>query len=323
MEECAVTLYLRFICIAAIAVVISSCDGQKPDPDFSPFVHHPAIAKGTVKILFDQAHNNIHTMRGTYRPFVELLEHDGYTIHPNDDPFSTQSLQGYTLLVISNPKGKERKYDPAFTEEECSAVEEWVRSGGNLLLIADHYPIGSAAEILGKRFGISMSKGFTNDSVYFDSASFTEDQVNGKSQLVFSRATGLLLDHPITRGRDSSERINRIITFTGQSLSGPEGSSGFLKLSSTAADVIPDSIWEVPDMIFFTNTFTRFADPVSAAGRYQGISLEFGNGRVVVMGEAAMLTAQVAGEEKFGMQLPGIDNKQLALNIVHWLSHRL
>ncbi|MBI2427822.1 MAG: DUF4350 domain-containing protein [Ignavibacteriales bacterium] len=315
--------YLHFICIVLISNVLSSCDGQKADPDFSPAVQRPSVTKGEVKILFDEAHNNIHTTDGTYRPFVELLENDGYRIDKNKDPFSGESLQGYYILVISNPKGKERKYDPAFTEEECSAVEEWVRSGGNLLLIADHHPIGSAAEILGKRFGVSMSKGFTNDSVYFDSSSFTHSQVNGKSQLVFSRANGLLLDHPITLGRDSTERIERIITFTGQSLSGPEGSAGFLKLSSTATDVIPDSIWEEPDMIFFTNTFTRFADPVSAAGRYQGIALEFGKGRVVVMGEAAMLTAQVAGEEKFGMQVTGIDNKQLALNIVHWLSRLL
>lgn len=313
----------RFTLIAAIAAVLSACDGQRPDPDFSPLVHRRAVAHGNVKILFDQAHNNMHTMSGTYRPFVELLEHDGYTIHQSDDPFTSQSLEGYTVLVIANPKGEERKYDPAFTEEECSAVEGWVRGGGNLLLIADHYPIGSAAEILSRRFGISMSNGFTNDSVYFDSSSFTQSRINGKSQLVFSRENGLLLDHPITLGRDSGERIDRIITFTGQSLSAPEGSAGFLQLSSTAADVIPDSIWEEPDMIFFTNTFTRFADPVSAAGRYQGVATEFGKGRIVVLGEAAMLTAQVSGEEKFGMQLPGIDNKQLALNILHWLSRIL
>ncbi|MEW5799229.1 MAG: DUF4350 domain-containing protein [Bacteroidota bacterium] len=315
--------YLYVVCVVTAAVILSSCDGQKADPDFSAAVKKPAIQEGSVKILFDEAHNNIHTMAGTYRPFVELLEHDGYTIHQNVDPFSTQSLQGYSILVISNAKGKERKYDPAFTEEECSAVEEWVRNGGSLLLIADHYPMGAAAQNLSKRFGIAMSNGFTNDSIYFDSLSFTQNQINGRSQLVFSRENGLLLDHPITLGRDSSERINRIITFTGQSLNGPEGSAGFLKLSSTASDVIPDSIWEEPEMIFFTNTFTRFADPVSVAGRYQGMAMEFGKGRVVVLGEAAMLTAQVSGEEKFGMQVKGIDNKQLALNIVHWLTRIL
>jgi hypothetical protein len=50
-----------------------------------------------------------------------------------------------------------------------------------------------------------------------------------------------------------------------------------------------------------------------------------GKGRVIVLGEAAMLSAQLAGPNKmaFGMNRPGIDNRQLALNIVHWLSGAL
>ncbi|HYN25556.1 MAG TPA: hypothetical protein VES69_10995, partial [Pyrinomonadaceae bacterium] len=61
---------------------------------------------------------------------------------------------------------------------------------------------------------------------------------------------------------------------------------------------------------------------VSAAGRAQGIAFKFGKGRVVVLGEAAMLSAQLAGAEKrpMGMNVPGSDNRQLALNIMHWLS---
>jgi hypothetical protein len=60
----------------------------------------------------------------------------------------------------------------------------------------------------------------------------------------------------------------------------------------------------------------------SAAGRAQGIALKFGKGRVVVLAEAAMMSAQLAGPErrKFGMNRPGIDNRQMALNIMHWLS---
>jgi hypothetical protein len=63
-------------------------------------------------------------------------------------------------------------------------------------------------------------------------------------------------------------------------------------------------------------------DRISAAGRAQGIVLTAGKGRIVVMGEAAMLSAQMAGPNgmKFGMNRPGIDNRQLALNIMHWLS---
>src|SRR4051812_13435152 len=63
----------------------------------------------------------------------------------------------------------------------------------------------------------------------------------------------------------------------------------------------------------------------SAAGRAQGVALAFGAGRVVVLGEAAMLSAQVAelpGQPTIhmGMNLPGTDDQQFALNVIHWLS---
>jgi hypothetical protein len=63
-------------------------------------------------------------------------------------------------------------------------------------------------------------------------------------------------------------------------------------------------------------------NPASAAGRAQGIAMMSGKGRVIVLGEAAMLSAQLAGpnQMKFGMNRAGIDNRQLALNIMHWLS---
>jgi hypothetical protein len=50
------------------------------------------------------------------------------------------------------------------------------------------------------------------------------------------------------------------------------------------------------------------------------LAIEYGRGRIVVLGEAAMLSAQRQNGRAFGMQLPGIDNRQLALNIMHWLS---
>jgi hypothetical protein len=42
---------------------------------------------------------------------------------------------------------------------------------------------------------------------------------------------------------------------------------------------------------------------------------------VFVVGEAAVLTAQIDPLGfKFGMNRPGSDDKQFALNIMHWLS---
>jgi hypothetical protein len=178
-------------------------------------------------------------------------------------------------------------------------VREWILGGGSLLLIADHAPFGSAAEILAKRLGVDMSKGFTVDKAH------SVPDSNNPAFIFYSRENHLLIDHPITNGRNAAERVDRVIAFTGQSLKGPEASDAFMKLADTAHDIIPPDNKEVP-----------------AAGRAQGIALRLGKGRVVVMGEAGMLTAQVTGSDNrpFGMNIPGIDNKQLALNIMHWLS---
>ena len=59
------------------------------------------------------------------------------------------------------------------------------------------------------------------------------------------------------------------------------------------------------------------------AGQAQGLAAAWGKGRVVVLGEAAMLTAQVDRGVPFGMNSPGSDNRQFALNAMHWLSHKL
>lgn len=279
--------------------------GQMADPDFDARVAKPAYAKNGPKVLFDEAHNNFHTSSGRYKPFADLIANDGYQITPNKQKFSAETLKGYDILVISNALGAPRMNQPeagnaAFTDQECDAVRDWVNGGGALLLIADHAPMGAANQSLGQRFGVDMSKMFTVDQQNFDK------EANNPGFIIYTRESGRLADHAITRGRNDSERVKKIIAFTGQSLKGPAGSVAFMQLSDTAQDLMPG-----PD-----------SQPVSAAGRAQGIAMSFGKGRVVVLGEAAMLSAQMTGPGgmKFGMNRPGLDNRQLALNIVHWLS---
>jgi len=278
---------------------------QSADPEFNTSVANPVYTKNYPRVVFDEAHNNFHTTTGRYKPFVDLISSDGYNVVPGRKPFAKPSLSTFKILIIANALGAEDMDDqgadsPAFTDEECDVVRDWVKGGGSLLLIADHAPFGGAAENLGKRFGVEMSKGYTLDPEgYFKDSGST-------STLVFSRENKRLLDHSITNGRNESERINQVITFTGQSLKGPEGSSILLLLSPTARDT--------PNRESETS--------VSAAGRAQAIAFKFGKGRVVVLGEAAMMSAQLAGAEKrrMGMNMPGSDNRQLALNIMHWLS---
>jgi len=54
------------------------------------------------------------------------------------------------------------------------------------------------------------------------------------------------------------------------------------------------------------------------------VALTFGRGRVVVTGDMGMLSAQLVTENgvtgPWGMNVPGVDNRQLVLNIVRWLA---
>lgn len=289
-------------CALLLSAGVTALGQQIADAHFNTRVEKPAYSKNYPRVMFDEAHNNFHTASGRYKPFAELLFSDGYQVVVNRKPFAKESLKTFKVLVIANALGAEDMDEdgadqPAFSKEEAEAVHDWVRDGGSLLLIADHAPFGAAAESLAQRFNVSMSKGWVRDPEHI--------QPGGRS-LVFSRENKLLLDHPITQGRNETERIDRVQTFTGQALKGAEGAMSFLKLGERATDS-PDPTSE---------------QGVSVAGQSQGLAIKFGKGRVVMMGEAAMLSAQVTGPENrpMGMNVPGSDNKQLVLNIMHWLT---
>jgi hypothetical protein len=313
----------RWVALAGSAVLLSLAHGtiygqQVPDPTFVARVEQPAYVDKHPKVLFDEAHFNVHTTQGTYKAFVDLLTSDGYEFLANDQPFDAKVLAGYDLLITSNARGAARRSEaPAFTESECDAVRDWVQAGGALLLVVDHYPTGHAAESMAKRFDVNLGKGTTSDRANAPAGAGLAGAI------LFSRENKLLGDHAITRGRSEGERINRVVTFTGQSLEGPPGSAALLMLSDTAVDaMLSDASVSAAPMGRRRPTTAAGAPQVSAAGRSQGVALKFGKGRVVVLGEASQLSAQRAGpgQSAMGMNYADCDNRQWAVNIMHWLS---
>lgn len=288
---------------------------QVPDTAFNTTVARPAYSRTHPTVVIDEAHGNFHTALGRYRPLASLLTSDGYRVVRGTGRFTREGLSGVGVLVISNATALDATDDvsgPAFAEQECDVVRDWVRSGGALLFIADHRPYGAAAANLARRFGVDMGNGMV-----FDTANGNGEKENPTVTL-FTRENGLLGNHAVLRGRDPSEEVKRLAAFTGQSLSVPNGAVVLLKLSSTALEAVSPADFEA----------TR-GRPVR--GRAQGIAMELGEGRVVVMAEAAMFSAQVVtykdGEKEMafnmGMNVPGNDDRQFALNVLHWLSRLL
>ena len=214
--------------IAALTVVASA--QRIADPNFDTTIAKPAYAKLGPRILFDEAHHNIHTANGLYKPLADLLAADGYRITRNTQRFTRGRLDGHDIVVISNALGAPAVFppeasnpsfppeasSPAFTEQECDALRDWVQSGGALLLIADHTPMGASNASLAKRFSVEMSDAHTVDPEN------TTPKGDAPGLIVFTRGRGLA-EHAITNGRDATERVGRVITFTGQSLKGPTG----------------------------------------------------------------------------------------------------
>jgi hypothetical protein len=283
---------------------------QANDPNFNTRIIHPAYVKTHPKVLFDEAHFNFHKSVGTYKAFVDLITNDGYRVTANKQKFSRESLRSYDILVVAGPLGAKEPGDPkagqsAFTDQECDAVKDWVFRGGRLLLLTDHEPVASAAEGLTKRLGIDVSKRVVLDQ---------SNHMKGfyPALIEYSRDHGLLAEHPIIRGRSPSEQVNKVLVFSGQSLRCSAACSAILELAGTAYENLPNG------------------EKISAAGRAQALAFHFGKGRVVITGDAGLLSAQLVTEDvsgkgdiqthPWGMNFPGNDNRQLTLNILHWLS---
>src|SRR5205823_2764851 len=137
----------------------------------------PAFTGTHPVMLFDEAHYNAHTAGGGFRPFSELMRNDGYEIRSNEEKFTAAILKDVNVLTIVNASGgsnpnlfginmeplrKGKRDAAAFNANEIAAVRDWVMGGGSLLLIADHYPFGSASSSMASAFGVTMHCGYVN-----------------------------------------------------------------------------------------------------------------------------------------------------------------
>lgn len=297
---------------------------QMVDPEFRPTVERPAWAEGQGPVVvIDEAHANLHRTEGQYAPFAALLRADGYQVRAGTAPFDAGGLEGLDVLVIANAGATQQQpTPPAFTETEGAALEAWVRNGGKLLLIADHTPFGAAAQALAARFGVRMGAGYAFAMT-----------TNGGLTTNLTYPAEAFGDHPIIIGRSAGERVDSVTAFTGQSLDGPAGAAVLLPMTVGAREAR-----DLPTLQALDERLDQaeagggaaeaaVAELSSAALPAQALAFDHGRGRVVVLGEAGMLSAQLIrfppgssqADRRFGMNVaPG--NARFGLNIMHWLT---
>ena len=273
------------------------------------------------RILLDEAHHNLYAAAsGGYRSFVQLVTEEGFAVTTNRLPFSPARLASTDILLIANPNGCRCRGGASSSALGPRSPRPKQTRFGN----------GSRAEA---RFCSSRittrqeqrPERWPGDSASACQAGWTDDPEHRRTvpgygavfgYLLFSRTNGLIGAHPITDGRDPSERVRAVATTTGESIEGPPATTVLLRLGATALDWLPPPTGPSEPAVAGVRDFNPCPTCTTrpAGGRSQAIALEVGRGRVVVVGEMGVLTDYSVRE---------VDNRRFALNIVRWLAREL
>jgi hypothetical protein len=257
---------VRRVAIAAATIALAACDALS-GVDFNADVEEPAFRGDGPSVLFDAAHHNHHKLDRSYRPFARLLANDGFRIGTLDQTVSAGALREADILVIVTALADtETNAEPAFTDGEIATVIDWIRRGGSLLLVTEHYPFANAVERLARALGLEVAKGMTFDAVNH------RRETGDDSRLLFTEQNGLLAAHPITQGRNAAERVRVVETFTGDALKprGP-GAAPLLRLGATAVHRVgtPWISRQGGDVV----VDVRLGEPVPVDGWLQGTAI--------------------------------------------------
>jgi len=275
--------------------------------NYAPKIISPAYLKDKGPTIYlDEGHYNRHTYGGlgSFIAFRTVLKKDGYKVVSFTDQFTNNSLQDVRLLVIALAQNKKNLGDTnwtnptysAFKPSEIIAIKKWVESGGSLFLIVDHHPFAGAAKDLAKEFGFELFNGHALDTL--------------RDPSFFHRANKTLHSNVITNGRDSTEKIDSIITFSGAAMKLSDDAKSILTFDNLWLQWLPDTAWQ------FKNV-----EPTSIEGFSQGSFRKFGNGKIVVFSDGNMFSAQDTDwGGKMGFINPNAKyNYKLLLNIIHYL----
>ena len=275
------------------------------DRDFRPIIEDPTYPSGSGPlVLVDETHNNFHTSVGTYWPFADVLRKDGYRVERATAVLTREILESCQVLVISDAQPPPTAGDPpTFSRTEVDLLNRWVSEGGSLFLITDHMPDPAAIAGLALTFGIEIHDGYV---------------LNGPppgipEPILFQRSDGTLTDHPLTNGRDPSDRVSSVATFNGSAFRADERFQPIMILGQGRRSWAPEELYE----------FKRNTPNLDVSGWLQGGVMEYGEGRLAFFTEAAMFTAQAFdnGNVRFGMNHPqGVENLRLLRNVMRWLS---
>src|SRR4051794_19121053 len=256
------------------------------------------------RILFDESHSEAWTIRrelaeqmqpahpedSSYAIAARKLANRDFDVIPNADrPLTRETLAGADVVVIAHPSDPKweattRSGHPTLRDDEVDALDEFVRGGGGLIVLAeseqDKY--GNNLNALLARFGIEVENSTVQDY---------EHNHNAPSWVLADLADGFADGNGSHGSADSSTdgprtvdllaRVHEACFYRSGTLSLHNGGHVLARTFSTAS--LPDA-------------------PLAAVSQH-------GTGRVVVLADSDLFGDDCIGE---------LDNEALWMNLVYW-----
>ena len=288
---------MPILLLSALIAAAPAAEQAKPTPpseltvdeSFDPAIASPAYEAGKGPlILVDQQHRNVVSLASYFGPVGRFLAKDGYQVRPLSEPLREASLKNARIVIIINAQAPQGSPEDAsaFGDAEMASLDAWVQRGGGLLFVADRAPFGGPASALGKRLGVA-----------FDDNTILRHGPNGKPDGVLSLDVKVDGDPKHT----TLQGISRLVYVVGESLRGP---GPILRA--------PKGTYSGPTM----NT----PDGPAAVGKPLALAFSHGTGRVVVIGDAGIVSAFGSVEGPAHRGISEADNALFLRNVIRWLA---
>ena len=197
---------------AGTGLVIQGLQGKRAQAGLTNPQSSPAIVQTPpgrkIKVLWDTSHGprtsgngSLYTPDGMYTSLAQVLGKDGFVISSGD----LTNLDSYDILVLS-----ETSAQTPYSTAEVDKIEQFVRvSGHGLLILSDSPDLENLADIVARRFSISLGE-LTSDGPTSNSS---EPFFSGVSSIQFIAGGGILQVSPPSQTASVDKNGNPVIAF--------------------------------------------------------------------------------------------------------------
>jgi len=234
------------------------------------------------KILFDLNHNEMLTLEDEFSDFLKLLQNLNLKIKKNENKDLTKKiLEGIDVLVLGNP------IDDYFSNIEIKDIVNYVRVGGNLMLVSEY-----GADFLQKT---NLNEIATNFGFFFEKNLIKEQ--NSHNQNCSS-----ILHIQKFPSNDIVNGLREVIIGGACSLFLKKGAKPLLQTSE-------NNIWSE----IYNNTseeWTKDKEQQHTLAAYSN----FGQGKVIGLGDIDIFCS----DDNIGIN--SLDNHKFLQNVINWLT---